>query len=45
MFDAETLNPQLPPADDPDNQARMTIDWKKQRFDWGLLRGLLEANR
>lgn len=45
MFDREMANPQLLPADDPDNQALTTIGWKKHQFDWGLMRGLFEANR
>lgn len=37
-----TVNPQLLPIDSADHQGRVTLEWKKQRFDWGLLRGLLE---
>ena len=40
-----TINPQLLPADSADNQGNATLEWKKQRFDWGLLRGLLERGR
>jgi hypothetical protein len=39
------LNPQLLPADAPDYQLAATIQWKKEQFDWGLLRGLLAAQR
>ncbi len=35
-------NPQLLPADRSDYQGRATVAWKKQQFDWGLLRGLLQ---
>ncbi|MGH8252390.1 MAG: hypothetical protein ACREVI_17145 [Steroidobacteraceae bacterium] len=38
----KTINPQLLPADDADYQGLATLHWKKQQFDWGLLRGLLE---
>lgn len=38
----ETTNPQLLPADSADYQGQITVEWKKQQFDWGLLRGLLE---
>jgi hypothetical protein len=41
----KTVNPQLLPADSADYQGRSTLEWKKQRFDWGLLRGLLEQER
>ena len=34
--------PQLAPAEDTNYQFIATSDWKKQQFDWGLLRGLLE---
>jgi hypothetical protein len=34
--------PQLAPAEDTNYQFSATSDWKKQQFDWGLLRGLLE---
>jgi cytochrome c553 len=37
--------PQLLPADDPDYQRAAAVEWKKQQFDWGLLRGLLAAQR
>jgi hypothetical protein len=40
-----TGNPQLLPADAPDYQGTATVQWKKTRFDWGLLRGLLAAQR
>ena len=39
------INPQLLPADSVDYQGRTALEWKKQRFDWGLLRGLLERGR
>jgi hypothetical protein len=38
-------NPQLLPAVDPDSQRTSAVQWKKRQFDWGLLRGLLEAQR
>jgi hypothetical protein len=44
-FGPETTNPQLLPADSADNQGRTTLEWKKQQFNWGLLRGLLERER
>jgi hypothetical protein len=38
-------NPQLLPGTSIGYQARATSDWKMSQFDWGLLRGLLEADR
>jgi hypothetical protein len=38
-----TSNPQLLPAMDPAQEDASTVNWKIQQFDWGLLRGLLEA--
>jgi hypothetical protein len=35
------LNPSLPPSDDPDYQRKATMDRKMQRYDWGLLQGIL----
>ncbi|HEV8444283.1 MAG TPA: hypothetical protein VGQ27_12420 [Steroidobacteraceae bacterium] len=35
--------PQLPAATNDDYQFTSTIDWKKQQYDWGLLRGILET--
>jgi hypothetical protein len=35
------LNPSLMPAEAPDYQQRATIQMKKERFDWGLLQGML----
>jgi hypothetical protein len=34
--------PQLPPAGNYDYQFTATVDWKRQQYDWGLLRGILE---
>lgn len=44
FFGPRQTNPQLLPVpdNDPDNQARAVVAWKKRQFDWGLLRGLLE---
>lgn len=41
----ETVNPQLLPADSSDHQGHATLEWKRQRFDWGLLQGHLERGR
>jgi hypothetical protein len=39
-----TLNPQLLPAGGLGSDERAaTVAWKQQQFNWGLLRGLLEA--
>jgi hypothetical protein len=40
---AKRSNPQLLPASTADDQVNATVDWKTAQFDWGLLRGLLEA--
>lgn len=40
-----SLNPQLLPVDAPDYQRAAAVEWKKRQFDWGLLRGLLAAER
>jgi len=37
-------NPQLLPATSIGYQGNATADWKTSQFDWGLLRGLLEAD-
>jgi hypothetical protein len=37
-------NPQLLPATSVGYQGNATADWKTNQFDWGLLRGLLEAD-
>jgi hypothetical protein len=42
---SRTVNPQLLPADNADYQGVSAMYWKKQQFDWGLLRGLLEQER
>jgi hypothetical protein len=34
--------PQLPPAGNYDYQFTATVDCKRQQYDWGLLRGILE---
>jgi hypothetical protein len=45
LFNFRTLpTPQLLPAGDPDYQRQATASWKKEQFNWGLLRGLLTAN-
>ena len=36
-------NPQLLPATSIGYQANATADWKTSQFNWGLLKGLLEA--
>jgi hypothetical protein len=41
--DAMRSNPQLSPAGTSDDQVHTTVDWKKAQFNWGFLRGLLEA--
>jgi hypothetical protein len=38
-----TLNPQLLPAADLGYEEEVTRRWKESQFNWGLLRGLLEA--
>ena len=40
---AKRSNPQLLPASTGDDQVSDTVDWKTAQFNWGLLRGLLEA--
>ena len=45
LLGPKTINPQLLPADSADYQGRATVEWKKQQFDWGLLRGLLERDQ
>ena len=40
---AKRSNPQLLPASTGDDQVSATVDWKTAQFNWGLLRGLLEA--
>ncbi len=42
--EADTSNPQLLPATDPDREGAAAVAWKIQQFDWGLLRGLLERD-
>ena len=37
------INPQLLATTSIVNQADATADWKTKQFDWGLLKGLLEA--
>jgi hypothetical protein len=37
----KSINPQLLPADSADYQGRATMEWKMQKFNWGLLIGLL----
>jgi hypothetical protein len=37
------INPQLLATTSIVNQADSTADWKTKQFDWGLLKGLLEA--
>ena len=39
-----TTNPQLLPAISPEYQRAETVYWKRQQFDWGMLRGLIEAH-
>lgn len=34
--------PQLAPAERDDYQFSTTVEWKRQQYDWGLLRGILE---
>ena len=38
------LNPSLIPSVDPDYQRQMTMSRKMQRYDWGLLQGILTAD-
>jgi hypothetical protein len=38
-----TSNPQLLPVEHVDFQRSMTVEWKKEQFNWGLLQGLLAA--
>jgi len=45
MFDQRPANPQLLPADHPEYQGIATARWKKAQFSWGLLEGLLQAER
>lgn len=45
MFDHNPTNPQLLPADQPEYQGIATARWKKAQFNWGLLEGLLQAER
>jgi hypothetical protein len=33
--------PQLMPASDPDHQREATLSRKRQRYDWGVLQGIL----
>ena len=44
-FGPRSINPRLLPADSADYQGQAALAWKKQQFDWGLLRGLLERGR
>jgi hypothetical protein len=45
MFDHNPANPQLLPADQPEYQGLATARWKKAQFNWGMLEGLLQAQR
>jgi hypothetical protein len=45
MFDHNPTNPQLLPANVPEYQGVETARWKKAQFNWGLLEGLLQAER
>ena len=45
MFDHNPTNPQLLPASQPEDQGVATARWKKAQFNWGLLEGLLQAER
>jgi hypothetical protein len=38
------INDELQPATSIGYQGNATADWKTHQFDWGLLRGLLEAD-
>jgi hypothetical protein len=42
--DSANSNPQLVPATSIGYQGNATADWKTRQYDWGLLRGLLEAD-
>ena len=42
--DSVNSNPQLRPATSIGYQGNATADWKTRQLDWGLLRGLLEAD-
>jgi hypothetical protein len=44
IADSLNSNPQLLPATSIGYQGNATADWKTHQFDWGLLRGLLEAD-
>ena len=44
VADSVNSNPQLPPTTSIGYQGVATADWKTRRFDWGILRGLLEAD-
>jgi hypothetical protein len=41
----DSNNPQLLPADRPDYQGMATASWKKMQFNWGVLKGILAAQR
>jgi hypothetical protein len=45
MFDHNPADPQLLPADQPEYQGLATARWKKAQFNWGMLEGLLQAER
>lgn len=45
VFDTFPANPQLLPTNTSDEQSTATIQWKKLQFNWGLLQGILEAQR
>jgi hypothetical protein len=45
MFDHNSANPQLLPANQPEYQGLATANWKKTQFNWGMLQGLLQAGR
>jgi hypothetical protein len=40
---SEKTNPQLLPATSIGYQGNTTSDWKSSQFNWGLLKGLIEA--
>lgn len=42
--DSVNSNPQLLPATSIGYQGNATAEWKTRQFDWGLLRGLIEAD-
>jgi hypothetical protein len=44
IADSVNSNPQLLPATSIGYQGNATADWKTRQFNWGLLRGLLEAD-